>query len=49
MKEHNNLNNCVRKMRAPDVSFAAAGFPERYASQTNNSAAATYSSCLPKP
>ncbi len=26
----NNLNNCVRKMRAPDVSFAAAGFQERY-------------------
>ena len=21
---HNNLNNCVRKMRAPDVSLAAA-------------------------
>lgn len=30
-KAHNNLNNFVRKMRAPDVSFIAAGFPERYA------------------
>jgi hypothetical protein len=29
-KRVNNLNNCVREMRAPDISFAAAGFPERY-------------------
>jgi hypothetical protein len=30
-KTHNNLNNCVRKMRAPDSRFAVAGFQERYA------------------
>ncbi len=30
-KAHNNLKNCVRKMRTPDVSYAAAGFPERNA------------------
>lgn len=29
-KAHNNLNNCVREKRAPDDSFAAAGFQERY-------------------
>jgi hypothetical protein len=29
-KTHNNLNNCVRKMRAPDARFAVAGFQERY-------------------
>jgi hypothetical protein len=28
-KAHNNLNNCVREKRAPDDSFAAAGFQER--------------------
>ncbi len=28
-KRVNNLNNYVRKMRAPDASIAAAGFPER--------------------
>jgi hypothetical protein len=32
-KAHNNLNNCVREKRAPDDSFAAAGFQGRYAHQ----------------
>jgi hypothetical protein len=32
-KTHNNLNNCVRKMRAPDVCFADAVVEVRYAHQ----------------
>ena len=39
-KAHNNLNNCVREKRAPDDSFAAVGFQERYASHTRASGAA---------